>query len=106
MRRRSVAQLAEHRSPKPGAGGSRPSTPAIPPVGSGQQKAKIGPMRKIIEFGREVEREVRKVSWPSGKEVWQTTLVIFVMAAVASVFFFLVDWGISKLIRYVLNIHG
>jgi hypothetical protein len=25
---RSVAQLVEHRSPKPGAGGSRPSTPA------------------------------------------------------------------------------
>ena len=26
---RSVAQLVEHRSPKPGAGGSSPSTPAI-----------------------------------------------------------------------------
>ena len=25
---RSVAQLVEHRSPKPGAGGSSPSTPA------------------------------------------------------------------------------
>ena len=26
---RSVAQLVEHRSPKPGAGGSSPSTPAM-----------------------------------------------------------------------------
>ena len=29
MSYRSVAQLVEHRSPKPGAGGSSPSTPAI-----------------------------------------------------------------------------
>ena len=101
--------MAEHRSPKPGAGGSRPSTPAMPPVGAGQQKtkigAKIGQMRKIIEFGREVEREVKKVTWPTRKEIGVTTLMIFIMAAVASVFFFFVDWGVSQMIRLVLNVH-
>ncbi|MGB4100306.1 MAG: preprotein translocase subunit SecE [Alphaproteobacteria bacterium] len=69
----------------------------------GQQKVKIGLMRKIIEFGREVEREVKKVTWPTRKEIGVTTLMIFIMAAVAAVFFFFVDWGVSHMIRLILN---
>src|SRR6188508_2269947 len=36
---RPVAQLVEHRSPKPGAGGSRPSWPAIREASSSQLRA-------------------------------------------------------------------
>jgi preprotein translocase subunit SecE len=81
----------------------------MPPVGNGQQnakiRAKVSLMRKMIEFGREVEREVKKIAWPSRKEIGVTTLMIFIMGAIASVFFFFVDWGIGKLIRLVLNVH-
>src|SRR5262249_11222996 len=38
--RRSVAQWLEHRSPKPGVGGSSPSTPARHKVRRGQQSLK------------------------------------------------------------------
>ena len=104
MRRRSVAQLVEHRSPKPGVGGSSPSTPARPSLDSDKQKA--GMMRRIVEFGRSVEREVKKIVWPPRKEIGVTTVMIFVMASVAAVFFFFVDWGISQLIRFIFGLHG
>jgi preprotein translocase subunit SecE len=61
---------------------------------------------KWLEFGRGVQREVGKVSWPNQREIIITTVLIFIMAAVASVFFFFVDWGVSKLIRLVLGLGG
>jgi len=63
-------------------------------------------MNKIIAFGQEVRREITKVSWPTQREISITTLLIFVMASVAAVFFFLVDWGVGQLIRLVLGMHG
>ncbi|MBL8707829.1 MAG: preprotein translocase subunit SecE [Rhodospirillaceae bacterium] len=44
-----------------------------------------------IEFFRQVRQEVQKVTWPTRKETTVTTSMVFVMVAVASVFFFLVD---------------
>ncbi len=44
-----------------------------------------------FDFIQEVRQETRKVTWPTRKEVGITTLMVFIMVAVASVFFFLVD---------------
>lgn len=55
-----------------------------------------------IEFFREVRSEVTKVTWPSRKETTITTTMVFVMVAVASVFFLAVDallsWGITSVL--------
>ncbi len=97
--------MAERRSPKPKAGGSRPSTPAN--LNSSQeQREKTGTMKKIIEFAREVQRETLKVIWPTRREIGITTLLIFVMAILAAIFFFFVDWGVSKLIKLALGLGG
>jgi preprotein translocase subunit SecE len=104
--RRSVAQLAERRSPKPKAVGSRPSTPANLSGGATRQEAKIGMIKKLIEFGQQVNREIRKITWPTQKEIGVTTLLIFIMATCAAIFFFFVDYGVSKLIRLILGVHG
>jgi preprotein translocase subunit SecE len=57
--------------------------------------AKNSPM----EFFRQVRQETSKVTWPSRKETTITTSMVFVMVAVASVFFLAVDallsWGIT-----------
>jgi preprotein translocase subunit SecE len=55
-----------------------------------------------IEFFRQVRQEVAKVTWPSRKETTITTSMVFVMVAVASVFFLAVDailgWGITSVL--------
>ena len=63
-------------------------------------------IQKWIQFGREVNREIQKIHWPTRKEIGITTLLIFVMGTCAAIFFFFVDWGVSKLIRLVLGMHG
>jgi len=57
-----------------------------------------------IEFFRQVRQEVMKVTWPSRKETTITTSMVFVMVAVASVFFLAVDAILSYGITYVLRL--
>ena len=47
--------------------------------------AKISPM----QFFRQVKQEVKKVTWPTRKEVVQTSIMVIVIVAIAAAFCFL-----------------
>jgi preprotein translocase subunit SecE len=53
-----------------------------------------------FKFLQEVRSETAKVTWPTRRETMITTLMVFVMVALASVFFFLSD----QIIRYVVTL--
>jgi len=57
-------------------------------------------------FMQEVRQEVSKVTWPSWKEVWVTTVMVLIMVALASIFFLLVDQALSHIVRLVLGVGG
>ena len=44
-----------------------------------------------IQFYTEVMREMKKVTWPTLKETWLTTVMVFIMVGLTVVFFFGVD---------------
>ena len=56
-----------------------------------------------VEFIQEVRQETSKVTWPTWKEVWITTLMVLIMVAVASVFFLLTDQTLGWLVRLALG---
>jgi preprotein translocase subunit SecE len=56
-----------------------------------------------VEFIQEVRQEVSKVTWPTWKEVWITTLMVVIMVSLASVFFLLTDQTLGYLVRLVLG---
>lgn len=58
------------------------------------------------QFIREVRQEVSKVTWPTRKETTVTTIMVFIMVALAAIFFLLVDWGLSHLVKLVLGLGG
>jgi preprotein translocase subunit SecE len=58
------------------------------------------------QYIREVRREVSKVTWPTRKETTVTTAMVFVMVFVAAIFFFVVDFGLSTIVRFILGIGG
>jgi preprotein translocase subunit SecE len=62
--------------------------------------AKISPFK----FLQEVRTETEKVTWPSRRETLITTAMVFVMVAVASVFFLLVDQVARTVITLILGI--
>ena len=53
---------------------------------------------------QEVRHEVAKVTWPTWKEVWITTLMVLIMVALASLFFLAVDQALSYVMRIVLGL--
>ena len=57
-----------------------------------------------FRFLQEVREETRKVSWPSRKETMITTTMVFVMVAIASVFFLVSDQIIRIAVTFVLGI--
>jgi preprotein translocase subunit SecE len=52
-----------------------------------------------VKFFREVRAEVMKVTWPSRKETLVTTGLVFAMATVTAIFFFVVDQVIGLGVR-------
>jgi preprotein translocase subunit SecE len=57
-----------------------------------------------FQFIQQVRQEVSKVTWPTRKETTVTTIMVFIMVAVASIFFLIVDQIISVLIKTVLGL--
>ena len=55
-----------------------------------------------LQFLQQVRAEVGKVVWPTRREVVLTTIMVFIMAALAAVFFSLVDLAIRSGLTAVL----
>ena len=64
--------------------------------------AKFSPFK----FLQEVRAEGDKVTWPTRRETMITTIMVFVMAAFASIFFLLADQVMRFVITFVLGIGG
>ena len=62
--------------------------------------AKFSPFK----FLQEVREETEKVTWPSRRETAITTAMVFVMVAVASIFFLVVDQVARFVITMILGI--
>jgi preprotein translocase subunit SecE len=62
--------------------------------------AKVSPFK----FMQEVRAEAQKVTWPTRKETTVTTIMVFVMVAVASVFFLLADQVMRLAVSFILGV--
>ena len=87
--------MVERRSPKPEAEGSSPSAPA--------NKLEFI-MKNPLKFIQEVKQEAFKVTWPTGKETIQGTLMVVAMAIVASIFFLLLDQILKFFLELLLKV--
>ncbi len=57
-----------------------------------------------FKFLQEVRAEAQKVTWPTRRETMITTVMVFIMASVAGIFFFVADQIIRYLVTLVLGI--
>ncbi len=51
--------------------------------------------KRLIAFGRDASRELRKVVWPTRKETLQTTAFVFAFTVVMAIFLWLTDKGLE-----------
>ena len=83
--------MVERRSPKPEVGGSIPSAPA---------SIECTIMRNPLRFLQEVKQEAFKITWPTKKDTVTGSVMVFVLASLAAVFFLLLD----QILKFFLNI--
>jgi preprotein translocase subunit SecE len=59
-----------------------------------------------VQFVQQTRAEIAKVIWPTRREVALTTTMVFLLAALAAVFFSVVDLAIRFGLQGVLNTFG
>ncbi len=59
-----------------------------------------------IQFIQQVRGEIAKVVWPTRREVFLTTVMVFIMAALTGLFFMLVDILIREGLKGLLSLFG
>ena len=69
---------------------------------------RVGPVGRMSQFLRDVRAEMKRVSWPTVKEVKNTTIITLVAVVFFAVYLFLVDrvWaylilGLNRLLLWV-----
>ena len=62
-------------------------------------------MRNPLKFIQDVKQEAFKVTWPTGKEVVQGSLMVVAMAIVAALFFLLLDQVLQFFLEIVLKVN-
>jgi len=64
--------------------------------------AKVSPFK----FLQEVRAEGQKVTWPTRKETTVTTIMVFIMVVIASIFFLLADQVMRLAVSFLLGINS
>ena len=57
-----------------------------------------------IQFFSEVRREASKVTWPTWKETYLTTILVFIMEVISMVFFAVVDYALGVALNMLLGV--
>jgi preprotein translocase subunit SecE len=61
--------------------------------------ARTGPIERVRNFVHDVRAEMKRVSWPSAKEVKNTTII----TVIAVIFFAIYLWGVDQAIVQIGN---
>ena len=62
-------------------------------------------MKNPLKFIQDVKHEAFKVTWPTGKEVIQGSLMVVAMAIVAALFFLVLDQVLQFFLELVLKVN-
>ena len=57
-------------------------------------------------FVTEVRNEMRRVTWPSRKEVYATTVVVILTSVFFGLYLFAVDLALNNAVQWVINRFG
>lgn len=57
-----------------------------------------------VEFFKQVKSEAKKVTWPTRQETTASTIAVFIMVVIASIFLFVADQALSYVVALVLGL--
>ena len=57
-------------------------------------------------FLSEVRNELKRVTWPSNKEGYATTIVVILFSAFFGMYLFVIDYGLNSFVQWIFRRFG
>ena len=70
------------------------------------REAAGGRFERARLFLSEVRNELKRVTWPSQKEVYATTVVVILTSAFFGIYLFAIDFGLLSLVDWIYRKFG
>ena len=70
------------------------------------KEAAGGRIERARLFLSEVRNELKRVTWPSQKEVYATTVVVILVSIFFGLYLFALDFGIDSLVIWIMRKFG
>ena len=62
-------------------------------------------MQKFIQYLKDVRSELGKVSWPTRNEVTSATVLVLVLSIALSLFVYICDMVLNRILGFILQIN-
>ena len=82
------------------------STETIEQPGERSLRGPLGWWHRTGEFLTEVRNEMKRVTWPSQREVYATTVVVILTSVFFGLYLFAVDLGLNNAVQWLFNRFG
>jgi preprotein translocase SecE subunit len=82
------------------------STETIETTGERSLRGPLGWWQRAGEFLREVRNEMKRVTWPSQREVYATTVVVIITSMVFGIYLWGVDQVLDRGVLWILTRFG
>ena len=70
------------------------------------KEAAGGRFERARLFLSEVRNELKRVTWPSSKEVYATTVVVILVSVFFGIYLFVLDYGLNNLVQWIFRRFG
>jgi preprotein translocase subunit SecE len=75
-------------------------------TGESVREAARGRLESWRTFLVEVRNELKRVTWPSQKEVYATTIVVILTSVFFGIYLFVLDFGLNTLVQWIFRRFG
>jgi preprotein translocase subunit SecE len=70
------------------------------------REAAGGRLERTRVFLSEVRNELKRVTWPSRKEVYATTVVVILFSVFFGLYLFALDYGLNSIVQWIFARFG
>jgi preprotein translocase subunit SecE len=70
------------------------------------RQATSGRFERMRLFLSEVRNELKRVTWPTHREVYATTIVVILVSMFFGVYLWLLDIGMDRIVRWIFGRFG
>ena len=67
---------------------------------------RAGFFERVAQFWRDIRAELRRVTWPTLKQVQSTTIITIIACAFFATYLYVIDYGFTKLIGGLTKLFG